>query len=270
MESEAWGQTSKSQKTEDTLEYLDLIASSSAIEVYQAPSLAIVPALNFKFTFEELGVLTREEVLPYVDTHRVKDDGIVTVNSKEGGSQRIGAVEGAKEYNIDISVEGLKRLVDFPAAGDCAKIVPPSVIEKAFFDHCGQKHKRDAWKVIAPWFRFNLNNVLRTLGKQSQLYCSTTLVLLAVAHVDPTYAHLRPNWHMFVSFEIRKSLNHEKTDKKSAGKFREGWAAIIDLVRNEFMAKQAAEGKEPLYLEAKNAFSDTKAEWDNEKCELVR
>ncbi|KAL3675627.1 hypothetical protein R1sor_025575 [Riccia sorocarpa] len=98
----------------------------------------------------------------------------------------------------------------------------------------------------------------------------TTLVLLAVAHVDPTYAHLRPDWHMFVSSEIRKSLNHEKTDKKSASKFREGWAAIIELVRNEFMAKQAADGKEPLYLEAKNAFSDTKAKWDNEKCELVR
>ncbi|KAL3678588.1 hypothetical protein R1sor_021544 [Riccia sorocarpa] len=69
---------------------------------------------------------------------------------------------------------------------------------------------------------------------------------------------------------IRKSLNHEKTDKKSAGKFREGWTAIIDLVRNEFMAKQVAQSKEPLYLEAKNAFSDFKAEWDNEKCELVR
>ncbi|KAL3681194.1 hypothetical protein R1sor_024150 [Riccia sorocarpa] len=280
------------------------ITSSFAIEVYQAPSLAIFPAMNFRFTFEELGVLTRDDVLPYVDTSRVKDDGIVKVNSAMFSR---GAVDGAKEYNIDISVEGFMRLVDFPVSGDCAKIVPPSVIEKVFFDHCGQKHKKDVWKVIAPWFRFNLNNakqrsegwviddfrkftlenhphgsvldmrvrlvirqVLRTLGKLSQHFCSTTLVLLVVAHVDPTCAHLRPDWHMFVSSEIRKSLNHEKTDKKSAGKFREGWAAIIELVRNEFMAKQAAEGKEPLYLEAKNAFSDTKAEWDNEKCELVR
>ncbi|KAL3693761.1 hypothetical protein R1sor_007412 [Riccia sorocarpa] len=155
MESEAWGQTSKSQKTEDTLESLDLTASSSAIEVYQAPSLAIVPAVNFKFTFAELGLLTRDEVLHYVDTSRVNDDGIVKVNSAMFSR---GAVEGAKEYNIDISVEGLKRLMDFPAAGDCAKVVPPSVIEKVFFDHCGQKHKKDAWKVIAPWFHFNLNN----------------------------------------------------------------------------------------------------------------
>ncbi|KAL3675350.1 hypothetical protein R1sor_025298 [Riccia sorocarpa] len=273
MESEAWGQTSKTQKIEDTLESLDLTTTSSAIEVYQVPSLAIVPVVNFKFTFEELGVLTRDEVLPYVDTSRVRDDGIVTINSAMFSR---GAVEGAKEYNIDIFVEGLRRLVDFPAAGDCANIVKPSVIEKMFFDHCGQKHKKDAWKVIALWFSFNLNNashaakVLKTLGKLSQQYCSTTLVLLAVAHVDPTCAHLRPDWHMFVSSEIRKSMNHEKTDKKSAGKFREGWAAIIDLVRNEFMAKQAAQSKEPLYLEAKNAFSDTKAECDKEKCELVR
>ncbi|KAL3702551.1 hypothetical protein R1sor_020573 [Riccia sorocarpa] len=304
MESEAWGQTSKSQKTEDTLESLDLTASSSAIEVYQAPSLAIVPAVNFKFTFKELGVLSRDEVLHFVDTSRVKDDGIVTINSAMFSR---GAVEGAKEYPINISVEGLRKLVDFPTVGECHQIVKPSVIEKAFFDHCGQKHKKEAWKVIAPWFSFNVNNaqprsegwvvddfrkftlenhphgsvldmkvrlvirqVLRTLGKLSQQYCSTTLVLLAVAHIDPTCAHLRPDWHMFVSSEIRESLNHEKIDRKSVGKFREGWAAIIDLVRNEFMTKQAAQSNQPLYLEAKNAFSDTKAEWDNEKCELVR
>ncbi|KAL3688829.1 hypothetical protein R1sor_015138 [Riccia sorocarpa] len=298
MESEAWGQTSKSQKTEDTLESLDLTASSSAIEVYQAPSLAIVPAKNFKFTFEELGVLTRDEVLPYVDTSRVKDHGIVTINSAMFSR---GAVDGAKEYDINISVEGLRKLVDFPSAGECHQIVKPSVIEKVFFDHCGQKHKKEAWKVIAPWFSFNLKNaqprsegwviddfrkftfenhphgsvldmkvrlvirqVLRTLGKLSQQYCSTTLVLLAVAHVDPTCAHLRPDWHMFVSSEIRKSLNYEKTDKKSAIKFREGWGAIIELVKNEFMAKQAtASGKEPLYLEVKNAFSDTKLFYDS-------
>ncbi|KAL3676267.1 hypothetical protein R1sor_026215 [Riccia sorocarpa] len=205
MESEAWGQTSKSQKTEDTLESLDLTATSSAIEVYQAPSLAIVPTVNFKFTFEELGVLSRDEVLPYVDTSRVSDDGIVTINYAMFNR---GAVEGAKEYNIDISVEGLRRLVDFPAAGDCAKIVKPSVIENMFFDHCGQKHKKDAWKVIALWFSLNLKNaqprsegwviddfrkftlenhphgsvldmkvrlvirqVLKTLGKLSQQYC---------------------------------------------------------------------------------------------------
>ncbi|KAL3686223.1 hypothetical protein R1sor_004245 [Riccia sorocarpa] len=187
MESETWGQTSKSQKTENTLESPDLTASSSAIEVYQVPSLAIVPAVNF---------------------HR-------------------GAVAGAKEYNIDLSVEGMRRLVDFHVSGDCARIVPPSVLEKIFLDHYGQKQKKDAWKEIAVLFGFNRNNaqarsegwiiddfrkftlenhphgsvldmlvrlvirqVLSTLGKLSQTFCSTTLVLLVVAHIDPTYAKL--------------------------------------------------------------------------------
>ncbi|KAL3688359.1 hypothetical protein R1sor_014668 [Riccia sorocarpa] len=217
-----WGGKRKREKS-PVIETSEALAFQNII--YQTPSLAIVPVVNFQFTFKELGVLTRYEVLPYVDTSLVKDIGIVKVNS---AMFSIGAVEGAKEYNIDLSVEGLRRLVDFPISGDCTKIV------------------------------------LRILGKLSQHFCSTTLVLLAVAHVDPTCAHLLPDWHMFVSSEVRKSLNHEKSDKKSAGKVREGWAAIIELVRNEFMAKQATEGKEPLYLEAKNAFSDTKEELKEE------
>ncbi|KAL3697845.1 hypothetical protein R1sor_011921 [Riccia sorocarpa] len=258
MESEAWGQTSKSQKTEDTLESLDLTASSSAIEVYQAPSLAIVPIVNFKFTFEELGVLSRDEVLPYVDTSRVRDDGIVKVNSAMFSR---GVVEGAKEYPIDISVEGLKKLVDSPVSGDCAKIVAPSVIEKIFSDNCGYNNKKDAWKAIAPWFGFNLKNAQ---GRSEGWVVDDFRRFTLEKHPHGSVLDMRVRL-------IRKSLNHDKTDKKSAGKFREGWGAIIELVRNEFMAKQAtASGKEPLYLEAKNAFSDTKAEWDNEKCELVR
>ncbi|KAL3678591.1 hypothetical protein R1sor_021547 [Riccia sorocarpa] len=172
MESETWEQTNKSQKTEDTLESLDLTASSSAIEVYQAPSLAIVPAVNFKFTFEELGVLTRDEVLPYVDTSRVKDHGIVTINSAM--FSRV-AVEGAKEYDINISVEGLRKLVDFPAAGECHQIVKPSLIVRKF---TFENHPHGS--VLDMKVRLVIRQVLRTLGKLSQQYCSTTLVLLAV------------------------------------------------------------------------------------------
>ncbi|KAL3688057.1 hypothetical protein R1sor_014366 [Riccia sorocarpa] len=199
MESKAWGQTSKSQKTEDTLESLDLTASSYAIEVYQAPSLAIVPVVNFKFTFEELGVLSRDEVLPFVDTSRVKDDGIVTINS-------------------DMFTR------------DCAKIVKASVIEKAFFDHCGQKHKKEAWKVIAPWFSFNVNNAQpRSEGWVVDDFMKFTLENHPHGSVLDMKVRL-----------IRKSLNHEKTDRKSAGKFREGWAAIIDLVRNRVSSQLLA------------------------------
>ncbi|KAL3678642.1 hypothetical protein R1sor_021598 [Riccia sorocarpa] len=257
-----WGGKRKREKspeieTSEALAFQN-ITSSSAIEVYQAPSLAIVLAVNFKFTFEELGVLTRDEVLPYVDTSLVKDRGIVTINSAMFSR---GAVDGAKEYDINISVEGLRKLVDFPAAGECHQIVKPSVIEKMFFDHRGQKHKKEAWKVIAPWFSFNLKNVQpHSEGWVIDDFRKFTFE----NHLHGSVLDMKVRL-------IRKSLNHEKTDKKSAIKFREGWGAIIELVRNEFMAKQAAaSGKEPLYLEAKNAFSDTKAEWENEKCELVR
>ncbi|KAL2613195.1 hypothetical protein R1flu_024887 [Riccia fluitans] len=54
------------------------------------------------------------------------------------------------------------------------------------------------------------------------------------------------------------------------GKFREGCHAIVRIVRVDFLARQATARHEPLLLEARNAFTNTKAEWDNEKGELVR
>ncbi|KAL2653114.1 hypothetical protein R1flu_021242 [Riccia fluitans] len=75
---------------------------------------------------------------------------------------------------------------------------------------------------------------------------------------------------MWVSSEIRSRLDHGGKDKFSGGKFREGWDAIVRIVIAGFLAKQATARHEPLLLEARNAFTNTKAEWDNEKGELVR
>ncbi|KAL2612416.1 hypothetical protein R1flu_024108 [Riccia fluitans] len=69
---------------------------------------------------------------------------------------------------------------------------------------------------------------------------------------------------------IRGCLGHNRNDKFSGGKFHEGWQAIVRIVRADFLAKQATTRHEPLLLEARNAFINTKAEWDNEKGELVR
>ncbi|KAL2623824.1 hypothetical protein R1flu_008069 [Riccia fluitans] len=82
----------------------------------------------------------------------------------------------------------------------------------------------------------------------------------------------RPNWHMWVSFEIRGRLCHESNDKFLGGKFREGWQAIVRIVCADFLPRQATtrHEHEPLLLEARNAFTNTKVEWDNEKGELVR
>ncbi|KAL2613253.1 hypothetical protein R1flu_024945 [Riccia fluitans] len=161
----------------------------------------------------------------------------------------------------------------------------------------GRKYKKDAWQDIAPWFGFSLthlqprsegwvvddfkkfsleghpngyaldkqvhlviNQVQRMVGKANRSFCSTTLVLLVVAHVDPRMVDYRPNWHMWVSFEIYGRLDHNRNDKFLGGKFREGWQAIVRIVRANFLAKQATTRHEPLLLEARNAFTNTKAE----------
>ncbi|KAL2631136.1 hypothetical protein R1flu_015822 [Riccia fluitans] len=47
------------------------------------------------------------------------------------------------------------------------------------------------------------------------------------------------------------------------------WEAIVRIVTADFLAKQAIARHEPLLLEAPNAFTNTRVEWDNEKGELV-
>ncbi|KAL2611734.1 hypothetical protein R1flu_023426 [Riccia fluitans] len=65
-------------------------------------------------------------------------------------------------------------------------------------------------------------------------------------------------------------MGHDRNDKFSGGKFREGWQAIVRIVMADFLAKQVTARHEPLLLEARNAFTNTRVEWDNEKEELVR
>ncbi|KAL2613934.1 hypothetical protein R1flu_025626 [Riccia fluitans] len=75
---------------------------------------------------------------------------------------------------------------------------------------------------------------------------------------------------MWVSSEIRGRLGHGGNEKFSGGKFHEGWEAIVRIVTTDFLAKQATARHEPLLLEARNAFTNTRADWDSEKGELVR
>ncbi|KAL2622786.1 hypothetical protein R1flu_002991 [Riccia fluitans] len=207
---------------------------------------------------------------------------------------------------MDLSTTGLRKLVDFPVKGECRRIVPPFEVEAQFLKLTSRKYKKDAWQDIASWFGFSLTHsqphsegwimddfkkfsleghpddyvldkqvrmiisqVLRMVGKANRSFCSTTLVLLAIAHVDPRMADYHPNWHMWVSSKIRGRLDHDRNDKFSGGKFREGWQAIVRIVMADFLAKQAIARHEPLLLEARNAFTNTRAEWDSEKRELV-
>ncbi|KAL2633335.1 hypothetical protein R1flu_004814 [Riccia fluitans] len=253
----------------------DQEASTSAVQVYQPLECLIVPSfLNYGITLKELSVLSRDEVFPYVNTHRLKADGIIKIS---------GELFHPTGSNIGTTFE---CIVDLSAAG--------------------RKYKKDSWQDIAPWFGFSLthsqphsegwvvddfkkysleghpdgyaldkqvrlviNQVQRMVGKANRSFCSTTLVLLAVAHVDPRMADYRPDWHMWVSFEIRSRLGHGGKDKFLGGKFREGWEAIVRLIIADFLAKQAIARHEPLIPEARNAFTNTRAEWDSEKGELV-
>ncbi|KAL3698394.1 hypothetical protein R1sor_012470 [Riccia sorocarpa] len=279
--------------------------STSAVQVYQGLERSIVPKRTYSFSFEELAVLSRDEVFPFLNTSRL-EEGIVTISGNvflRGTSS-----ENLREYPMDISTEGLRGKINFPAYGECKRTVDPVEIESEFLKRTGHKYKKDAWKAIAQWFQFSLKNaqarsegwvidnfkkytleghtdrdildkrvrlviaqVLRVIGKSSVSFCSSTVVLLAVAHVDPGMAHFRPDWHMWVSQEIKSRLTHEKRDPTSAARFREGWLAIIGIVMKDFLAKQArSTRREPLLLpEARNAFADTRAEWDNEKGDLV-
>ncbi|KAL2630170.1 hypothetical protein R1flu_014856 [Riccia fluitans] len=282
-------------------------ASTSTVQVYQPLERSIVPSFpNYGITLEELSMLCWDEVFPYVNTHRLKIDGIIKISSElfQPTRSNIGTTF---ECIVNLSATGLRKLVDFPVKGECCRIVPPSKVEAEFLKQTGRKYKKDAWQDIAPWFGFSLihsqprskgwvvddfkkysleghpdgyaldkkvrlviNQVQRMVGKANRSFCSTMLVLLVVAHVDPRMADYRLDWHMWVSSEIRSRLGHGGKDKFSGGKFREGWEAIVRIVTIDFLAKQAIARHEPLLLEAHNAFTNTKAEWDNEKGELVR
>ncbi|KAL3692187.1 hypothetical protein R1sor_005838 [Riccia sorocarpa] len=167
--------------------------STSAVQIYQRPERSIVPKRTYSFSFEELAVLSRDEVFPFLNTSRL-EKGLVTISGNvflRGTSS-----ENLREYPMDISPEGLRRKINFPAYGECKRTVDPAEIESEFLKRTGHKYKKDAWKAILPH----------------------------------------------------------------------------GIVMKDFLAKQArSTRREPLLLpEAHNAFADTRAEWDNEKGDLVR
>ncbi|KAL2649626.1 hypothetical protein R1flu_017754 [Riccia fluitans] len=157
-------------------------------------------------------MLSKDKVFPYVNTQRLKIDGIVKISSGifQPTRSNIGTTS---ECIMDLSAVGLRKLVDFLVKRECRRIVPPFEVKAEILKRTGCKYKKDAWQDIAP--------------------CN---------------------------------------DKFSEGKFREGWQAIVRIVHVDFLAKQAIarHEHEPLLLEARNAFTNTKAEWDKEKGELVR
>ncbi|KAL2608145.1 hypothetical protein R1flu_026718 [Riccia fluitans] len=208
-------------------------------------------------------MLSHDEVFPYVNTHRLKTDGILKILGELFQPTRF-SIGTTFEYIMDLSATGLRKLVDFPVKGECRKIVPPSEVEAKFLKLTSRKYEKDARQDIAPWFGFSLSHSQpRSEGWVVDDFKKFSLK----GHPD---GYALDKQHMWVSSEIRGRLGHDRNDKFLGGKFREGWQAIMRIVCDDFLAKQATPRHEPLLLEARNAFTNTKAEWDNEKGELVR
>ncbi|KAL3676465.1 hypothetical protein R1sor_026413 [Riccia sorocarpa] len=281
-------------------------AASTAIEVYRPPgALQTLDDARVVVTLEELSLLERDEVYPYLDLSHLQHDVVLRRSALFSRGTR----PGIDVYTVDLSDSGLKKLVDFPAMGLCSRVVSGSVIEKHFLDQLGCDCLKNSYEGVKVWFDYTggtkrnegwnidelryfaksgrdpaldkkckliMRQALKTIGRTSHIYCSTAVAFLAIAHVDLELENLRPDWHAWCANEIRFRLRHFKTDKHSKAKFREGWHAVVELVTRDFLARQAArlqQQSQVLQLEyssdAKNAFVETKVVWDAERGELI-
>ncbi|KAL2633040.1 hypothetical protein R1flu_004519 [Riccia fluitans] len=128
--------------------------SSSALKVYQPLEPLIVPSFpNFWITLKELSMFSLDEVFPYVNTHRLKTDGIVKISGDlfQPTESNIGTTS---KYIMDLFATSLRKLVDFLVKGECRRIVPPSEVKAEFLKRTCRKYNKNAWQDIASWFGF--------------------------------------------------------------------------------------------------------------------
>ncbi|KAL2632843.1 hypothetical protein R1flu_004322 [Riccia fluitans] len=139
-----------------------------------------------------------------------------------------GAVVAQGQLLVNVSRKELKEYLDFPGSEDSSRVVSASVIESEFLRRIGHKSVKEAWMTVARWFGYRnaqprnegwfidelvfFSSARREVGKlldmhakliicqalkwierPLSLYTSTTLVLLALAHVDPEESNLKPN-----------------------------------------------------------------------------
>ncbi|KAL2644573.1 hypothetical protein R1flu_012160 [Riccia fluitans] len=100
-------------------------------------------------------MLSRDEVFPYVNTHKLKTNGIIKISGEFFQPTR-SSIGTSFECIMDLSAASLRKLVDFLVKGECGRIVPPFEVEAEFLKQTGRKYKKDAWQDIAPWFGFSL------------------------------------------------------------------------------------------------------------------
>ncbi|KAL2643477.1 hypothetical protein R1flu_011064 [Riccia fluitans] len=111
-----------------------------------------------------------------------------------------------------------------------------------------RKYKKDAWQDIAPWFGFSLTHS----QPRSEGWLVDDFKKFSLEGHPDGYALDKQLW--LVINQVQRMI---------------GWLAIVRIVRVHFLARQATARHEPLLLEARNAFTNTRAKWDSEKGELV-
>ncbi|KAL2632261.1 hypothetical protein R1flu_016947 [Riccia fluitans] len=176
--------------------------------------------------FEELSLLTRDEVFPHLKFDCLKTEGILFIN---GSLFAKGAASPQGQLPFNVSREGLKEYLDFPDSEDSSCVVSTSVIEAEFLHRIGHKSLKDGWTTVARWFDYRnaqprnegwfiddlvffsslgredgkrldmrvklvIRQALKWIGRPSSLYTSITLVLLALAHVDLEELNLKPDF----------------------------------------------------------------------------
>ncbi|KAL2651965.1 hypothetical protein R1flu_020093 [Riccia fluitans] len=181
--------------------------------------------------FEKLSLLTRDKVFPHLKFDRLKTEGILFID----GSLFIRGAAGPQgQLPVNVSREGLKEYLDFPGSEDSSRVVNASVIEAQFLCRTGHKSLKDAWTIVARWFNYRnaqarnegwfiddlvffssaghedgklldmlaklvICQALKWIERPSSLYTSTTLLLLALAHVDPQLPDLMPDRYAWIS-----------------------------------------------------------------------
>ncbi|KAL2635187.1 hypothetical protein R1flu_006666 [Riccia fluitans] len=192
--------------------------------------------------FEEVSLLTRDEVFPHLKFDRLKTEEILFI---DGSLFARGAAGPQGQLPVNVSRKGLKEYMVFPGSEDSSRVVTASVIEAEFLRRTGHKFLKDAWMTVARWFDYRnaqprnegwfidelvffssqgheddklldlraklvIRQALKWIGRPSSSYTSTTLVLLALAAVDPEETNLNPDWYAWVSDQISFRLNHTK------------------------------------------------------------
>ncbi|KAL2621714.1 hypothetical protein R1flu_001919 [Riccia fluitans] len=194
-------------------------------------SMAIQPVVPTRLphpctiNFEELSLLTRDDVFPHLKFDCLQTEGILFI---DGIVFARGAAGPQCQLLVNVSREGLKEYLVFPGSEDSSRVVTASVIEAEFLRRTGHKSLKDAWMTIVHWFdywnaqprnegwfieqlvffssqghedgklldlraKLVIHQALKWIGRPSSSYTSTTLVLLTFTEVDPREPNLKPD-----------------------------------------------------------------------------